>query len=157
MDAFTRLLLSHASDPPSSSLPPLLRTLILPLHDFDHKWRTIVPAIINPTPPEIKEKDLSRVKLTQRERDGLQAFFVAWKIKAEEKLKSDKSKAVDKSASAVKAEDSSGASKPSPREEEGSASMQVDVVVVEEKDKPAAWTVQEVDVSEWLNERELFE
>lgn len=87
----------------------------------------------------------------------MQAFFVAWKIKAEEKLKSDKSKAVDKSASAVKAEDSSGASKPSPREEEGSASMQVDVVVVEEKDKPAAWTVQEVDVSEWLNERELFE
>ncbi|ORY90106.1 hypothetical protein BCR35DRAFT_349873 [Leucosporidium creatinivorum] len=157
LDAFARLLLSVASEQPRDLVSPLLRSLLLPLHDFDRKWRSVVPSAINPIAPEDSAAPSKKEKerLSEKEREVLLQSHAAWKVQAEEKLKADKGKQAEQrakaeAAKAVAAKEGQGDAPPPKEDATGDVEMA-------EKDKPAAWTVQEVDVNEWLTERELVE
>lgn len=154
LDAFARLLLSVASEQPRDVVSPLLRSLLLPLHDFDRKWRSVVPSAINPAAPADSTAPLKKERLSEKEREVLLQSHAAWKVQAEEKLKADKGKYAEQ----AKAEAATQAAK---EEAQGDATAPkqdaTGDVEMAEKDKPAAWTVQEVDVNEWLTERELVE
>lgn len=116
----------------------------------------MVPSAINPvayedrSAPSKKEKE----RLSQKEREVLLQSHAAWKVRAEEKLKADEGRQAEK----VKAE---AAQQTVPEEAPGDAPTPKEDatgdVEMAKKDKPAAWTVTEVDMNEWLTERELVE
>ncbi|GAA6012620.1 hypothetical protein JCM11491_005456 [Sporobolomyces phaffii] len=98
LESFARLVLSLRNQTRPVELDALLRSLVRPLHDFDRRWRTVVPDALE------DEDDDDEDAPTKGKRDGLGAaerdmFFSAyerWEVDEIKRLEEDKAKRVAK-------------------------------------------------------------
>ncbi|KAM0755743.1 hypothetical protein T439DRAFT_376047 [Meredithblackwellia eburnea MCA 4105] len=157
LDSFARLLISlivahsHSNDA-NINLQSHLRSIILPLHDLNHKYSQLVQSTLQSPPGEERSSDhlpqvpgLEEHKLDPDEELALRTKWIAW----DQERNNRKSATASTSAAALvkgKGTEQVGESDEEARDQS------------DEVDKPASWTVEdEGTLSSWIAALELFE
>lgn len=130
LDNFTRFLIRLiAAESDKAALEMQLRSIVLPIHDFDQKWRTLVLATLLPSttddaiPPEKPKKSYA---IAEKEKEILLQAHERWKASIEPIPTS----ATDASAPSIEP--------PAAR-------------------KGSEWTVPDQNIGDWVNTLELNE
>lgn len=126
---------------------------MLPLHDFDRKWRSIVPDVINGDATDVSDRKNRKYQLSDQEREGLKASHAAWHQQTQE--------AVTKKLSIQPPSQVSAPHQSSSLEPYSNTSCQDHELAepVNETDDDAvnAQTTTVINNSDWLTARELYE
>ncbi|KAK4055180.1 hypothetical protein OIV83_000460 [Microbotryomycetes sp. JL201] len=102
LDTFAQLVLTVASHLPRADFARQLRSLIMPLHDFDKRWRTAVPEIVRPATGDVEEDRITaaakrpkqaRTTITVKQRAIFVESFDTWKRDASKRRQQTKQKA----------------------------------------------------------------
>ncbi|GAA5921876.1 hypothetical protein JCM1841_000958 [Sporobolomyces salmonicolor] len=140
LEAFARLLLALRAQQSPEDLNILARSLILPLHDFDRRWRYSVPDTLG------REEQLGsgaeavtsagdKGGLDEKETMLVFGAYAAWGAKEKSRLEEERAKKRDKAKGKEKAADQDAAEALNDEDEE----------------------LCEVNLADWISDRELYE
>ncbi|GAA5895140.1 hypothetical protein JCM5296_000892 [Sporobolomyces johnsonii] len=140
LEAFARLLLALRAQRSPDDLNTLARSLVLPLHDFDRRWRYSVPDALR------REEQLGDEAepvtgagepggLDEKETKLVFEAYAAWGVKEKSRLEEERAKKRDKAKGKEKAANQDAAEDLSEEDEE----------------------TCEVNSADWVSDRELYE
>ncbi|GAA5997722.1 hypothetical protein JCM5350_006674 [Sporobolomyces pararoseus] len=136
LESFARLLLSLRAQKPPTELATLLRTLIRPLHDFDKRWRSSIPDLLEADDEEEGTNPTKRDDLDEKEQDLIVKSYEKWEVSEGERLEEEKAK--KKAKGKEKARDQ-------------------DRMDEDEDEHDREGEEDEVRADKWVSEREVFE
>ena len=138
MESFARLLLSLRAQKPPTELVTLLRTLIRPLHDFDKRWRSSIPDLLEADDEEEGTNPTKRDDLDEKEQGLIVKSYEKWEVSEGERLEEEKAKKKAKGKEKARDQD---------RMDEDEHEHEHDREGEED----------EVRADKWVSEREVFE
>lgn len=136
LESFARLLLSLRAQKPPIELEALLRTLIRPLHDFDKRWRSIIPDLLEEE-EEVDFKPENRDGLVENEVDMVFEAYEKWEVVENKRLEEEKAKRKAKGKEKARDQDR--------MDKDEDERLEID----KEDD--------EVKAEDWLSQREVYE
>ncbi|GAA5877129.1 hypothetical protein JCM16303_006177 [Sporobolomyces ruberrimus] len=136
LESFARLLLSLRAQKPPIELEALLRTLIRPLHDFDKRWRSIIPDLLEEE-EEVDSKPENRDGLVENEVDMVFEAYEKWEVVENKRLEEEKAKRKAKGKEKARDQDR--------MDEDEDERLEID----KEDD--------EIKAEDWLSQREVYE
>ncbi|SCZ90161.1 BZ3500_MvSof-1268-A1-R1_Chr1-3g01811 [Microbotryum saponariae] len=165
---FGHHLLALASERPRAEVEHKIRSILLPLHDFDRKWRNTIPALVKPTstenvaPVTAQSRPLpptgKKHKLADKEVTLLLDTYRKWRVAEEAKIEKDRPKSlpviqedVEHPQAVTHIDDDA------PGQGGKLGSMHPEGVEEELVHKPVAWTKKEVNDAQWITAGELFD
>ncbi|GAA6032762.1 hypothetical protein JCM8097_000779 [Rhodosporidiobolus ruineniae] len=140
LDSFARLLLALLAERTPADLNALVRALLLPLQDFDKRWRDLVPTAVEPRDEGDRPHLLPTVGssgLSDEERAKLRSDYDRWSVQEKVRLEEEKT--------ARKSKMTKGKGKEKAADQDG---VQEDEAGEED---------EEVRPHEWLTLKELLE
>ncbi|GAA6047320.1 hypothetical protein JCM3770_001885 [Rhodotorula araucariae] len=140
LEAFARLLLALLAERSPANLDTLVRGHILPLQEFDKRWRNQLPPLVGDTDDD-DDDERSPAGLTRDEIQRVQADYARWAIDEGIRLEEERKKAEEKRR----------------KRKERAPDQNADTTGAENTDDMD--TVQDIEVrpSDWLSAKELLE
>ncbi|GAA5869698.1 hypothetical protein JCM1840_000560 [Sporobolomyces johnsonii] len=140
LEAFARLLLALRAQRSPEDLNTLARSLVLPLHDFDRRWRYSVPDALGREEPLGDEAEPAtgageQGGLDEKETELVFKAYAAWGVEEKSRLEEERAKKRDKAKGKEKAANQDAAEDRSEEDEE----------------------ICEVNSADWVSDRELYE
>ncbi|GAA5971964.1 hypothetical protein JCM3765_005581 [Sporobolomyces pararoseus] len=136
LESFARLLLSLRAQKPPTELATLLRSLIRPLHDFDKRWRNIIPDLLEAEEEDEGASSTKRDDLMEKEQELIVKAYEKWEISESKRLEEEKAK--KKAKGKEKARDQ-------------------DRMMEDEHEHDQEDDDEEVRAENWVSEREVYE
>jgi hypothetical protein len=124
---------------PSEELATLLRELVRPLHDFDKRWRSVVPDLLE------EEEDREEKEAPPEKRDGLIDREETMLLESYERWEAIESKRLEEEKAKKKAK-----GKEKARDQDRMDGDETEEQARDEGD-------DEVSTEKWLSEREVYE
>ncbi|GAA5850047.1 hypothetical protein JCM8547_000993 [Rhodosporidiobolus lusitaniae] len=91
LDAFARLLLALLAERAPADLNALVRTLVVPLQDFDRRWRNLLPRAVEPRDEDGDEQPKTGPSgLSDVERAKLRGDYDRWAVEERARLEEEK-------------------------------------------------------------------
>ncbi|SCV68318.1 BQ2448_439 [Microbotryum intermedium] len=165
---FGHHLLALASELSRDQIELKVRSIILPLHDFDRKWRNTIPSLVRPTSTENVDPAITgarptpptgkKSKLDDKEVTFLLGAHREWRQAEEAKLDKDRPKSLPVIQEDVEHPQETKQIYDDASSKDGKlGSLRPEGVEDEVVHKPVAWTKKEVNDTQWVAAGELFE
>ncbi|GAA5899560.1 uncharacterized protein JCM6883_005260 [Sporobolomyces salmoneus] len=138
LESFARLLLSLKAQKSPIEVETLLRTLLRPLHDFDKRWRSVIPDLLE---EEDEEESPKGDELTEQERELIRKAYEKWEVVESKRLEEEKARR--KAKGKEKARDLDRMDEDEEEDEDEQRRLE------EEDDEP--------NLDTWVSDREVYE